>query len=85
LPSTDTRYLSTLLPTGGGVRTRFLPGARFLAGLSYVVAVHTGKPSATAAPLGLPPVPYPKDNPQTEGKIARGKKLFVKTRWKGSR
>ena len=29
-----------------------------------------------AAPLGLPPVPIPADNPQTPEKIALGKKLF---------
>lgn len=31
---------------------------------------------AAAQPLGLPPVPIPKDNPQTPAKIALGEKLF---------
>jgi len=31
---------------------------------------------ATAAPLGLPPVPIPSDNPQTDEKIALGDRLF---------
>ena len=31
---------------------------------------------AMAAPLGLPPVPIPADNPQTEAKIKLGEKLF---------
>jgi cytochrome c peroxidase len=31
---------------------------------------------ATSPPLGLPPVPYPADNPQTADKIALGDKLF---------
>ena len=32
--------------------------------------------AAPAAPLGLPPVPIPADNPQTPAKIALGDKLF---------
>jgi cytochrome c peroxidase len=32
--------------------------------------------SASAQPLGLPPLPIPADNPQTPGKIALGDKLF---------
>jgi cytochrome c peroxidase len=32
-------------------------------------------------PLGLPPVPIPPDNPQTEAKIALGKKLFEDVRF----
>jgi cytochrome c peroxidase len=37
-----------------------------------------------SSPLGLPPVPYPKDNPQTPEKIALGKKLFNDTRFSTS-
>ena len=33
-------------------------------------------PAMAATPLGLPPVPVPKDNPQTPAKIALGEKLF---------
>lgn len=36
---------------------------------------------AQAAPLGLPEVPVPADNPQTEEKIALGDKLFHDTRF----
>lgn len=35
-----------------------------------------GTPVAIAAPLGLPPVPIPADNPATADAIALGKKLF---------
>ncbi len=34
-----------------------------------------------AAPLGLPPVPIPEDNPQTPAKIALGDRLFHDTRF----
>ncbi len=37
--------------------------------------------SAGAEPLGLPPVPIPADNPQTEEKIALGDRLFHDTRF----
>jgi cytochrome c peroxidase len=37
--------------------------------------------SALAEPLGLPPVPIPKDNPQTPDKIKLGDKLFHDTRF----
>jgi cytochrome c peroxidase len=37
--------------------------------------------SASGAPLGLPPVPIPADNPQTPEKIALGKKLFEDKRF----
>jgi cytochrome c peroxidase len=36
---------------------------------------------ATAAPLGLPPVPVPADNPQTPDKVALGEKLFNDARF----
>ena len=46
----------------------------FLAGfLAYVIM---GSPGVFAAPLGLPDVPVPKDNPQSADKIKLGKKLF---------
>jgi cytochrome c peroxidase len=45
---------------------------------SFVFAALAGFLSAAAhgQPLGLPPVPIPKDNPQTPEKIALGDKLF---------
>lgn len=36
----------------------------------------TGKPIAIKAPLGLPPVPIPADNPPTEETVFLGRKLF---------
>ncbi len=39
----------------------------------FIMLVHG---AAMAAPLGLPPVPVPADNPQTEAKIKLGDKLF---------
>ncbi len=35
-----------------------------------------GKPIEIKAPLGLPPVPIPADNPPTEGTIALGRRLY---------
>src|SRR5208282_5979778 len=35
-----------------------------------------GKPVEIKAPLGLPPVPIPPDNPPTEETIALGRRLF---------
>jgi cytochrome c peroxidase len=35
----------------------------------------------SSPPLGLPPIPYPADNPQTPEKIALGEKLFNDTRF----
>jgi len=37
--------------------------------------------AASAGMLGLPPVPYPADNPQTPEKVALGKKLFEDMRF----
>lgn len=39
-----------------------------------------GTPLAIAAPLGLPAVPFPPDNPPTAETVALGKKLFFDTR-----
>ncbi|RJP33300.1 MAG: cytochrome-c peroxidase [Candidatus Omnitrophota bacterium] len=40
------------------------------------ITISAMKPPGSALPLGLPPVPYPEDNPQTAEKIALGEKLF---------
>jgi cytochrome c peroxidase len=40
---------------------------------------------AGEAPLGLPPVPVPEDNPQTPEKIALGKKLFEDKRFSSTK
>lgn len=39
------------------------------------------QPGLQAEPLGLPPVPIPADNPQTEAKIKLGDRLFNDTRF----
>ncbi len=55
---------------------RYLCGMLFIAGLLSVVGIHaTGAPESTP-PLGLQPVPFPADNPQSPEKIALGDKLF---------
>jgi len=46
------------------------------AGLLLAVAAPTAKPPGDAPPLGLPPIPYAADNPQTPEKIALGDQLF---------
>lgn len=43
--------------------------------LSVLITVGAS-PALNAAPLGLPPVPIPEDNPQTPAKIALGDRLF---------
>lgn len=55
---------------------RFLSGALLVTGALCVVAVLAGEPAATQPPLGLPPAPYPANNPQTAEKIELGDKLF---------
>jgi len=50
-------------------------------GFLCVVGATAEEPAEQARPLGLPPVPYPKDNPQTPEKIALGEKLFNDTRF----
>ena len=45
-------------------------------GLLWLGAGYSDQPTESAPPLGLPPVPYPTDNPQTAEKIALGDKLF---------
>ena len=44
------------------------------------VTLFTG-PALAASPLGLPPLPVPKDNPQTAEKVKLGDKLFNDTRF----
>lgn len=55
-----------------------MPGlSQWLSSLLLTVAVTT----ASAAPLGLPELPVPADNPQTEAKISLGDKLFHDARF----
>ncbi len=51
------------------------------AGLFCAAAVRAGTPPGSEAPLGLPPVAYPEENPQTAQKIALGEKLFNEIRF----
>ncbi|HOL96677.1 MAG TPA: cytochrome c peroxidase [bacterium] len=44
-------------------------------------AASGGAAEIGAVPLGLPPVEYPADNPQTPAKIALGEKLFMDARF----
>ncbi len=46
-----------------------------VSGLSFTVV------SAAEVPLGLPPLPVPADNPQTDAKVALGDKLFHDARF----
>ncbi|HKM81780.1 MAG TPA: cytochrome c peroxidase [Candidatus Acidoferrum sp.] len=52
----------------------YLPAAKAQSSPSAIMPV--GKPVEIKAPLGLPPVPIPPDNPPTEETIALGRRLF---------
>ena len=56
-----------------------------LLGLALAIAclatARADRAEPSAAPLGLPPIPYPEDNPQTPEKIALGRKLFEDKRF----
>ena len=54
--------------------TSYLPAAQTPAEKSVVLPI--GKPVQIKAPLGLPPVPVPADNPLTEETIALGRRLY---------
>ena len=60
---------------------RFLYAMVLVAGFVCAVGLAAEKPPGPSPPLGLPPVPYPKDNPQTPEKIALGEKLFNDTKF----
>ena len=51
------------------------------AGLLAAAGVLSDAGEEQLAPLGLPPVPIPEDNPQTPEKIALGEKLYNETRF----
>jgi cytochrome c peroxidase len=59
---------------------RTLFGFLVAAGFAATCAV-AADVTAPAPPLGLPPVPFPADNPQTPEKIALGKRLFEDKRF----
>jgi len=56
----------------------YFPAAKAQSSPSAIMPV--GKPVAIKAPLGLPPVPIPPDNPPTEETIALGRRLFYDPR-----
>ena len=60
---------------------RYLFGIVAAAGVLCAVGVMAGMEPAPSAPLGLPPVPVPENNPQTVAKIALGDKLYNETRF----
>lgn len=49
--------------------------------IGLVVAMVMGGPVWAATPVGLPPVPIPRDNPQSAEKIKLGEKLFLDKRF----
>lgn len=53
--------------------------------IAVILGLAAGVPGAWCgeAPLGLPPVPIPADNPQTPDKIALGDRLFMDKRFSG--
>jgi cytochrome c peroxidase len=65
------RYLCGFL-TAGAV----LACAIVIAGCRKPSAIPAGPAITIDAPLGLPPVPFPKDNPPTIATIALGRRLF---------
>ncbi len=56
----------------------YFPAANAQSSPSVIMPV--GRPVAITAPLGLPPVPIPPDNPPTEETIALGRRLFYDPR-----
>src|SRR6516165_6049250 len=59
------------------IRALHLPAhAQSAAAISSATVMPIGKPVHIEAPLGLPPVPIPPDNPPTEETIALGRRLY---------
>ena len=68
-------------------RIRNLAAALLLSSLALICGCHAttraqpeGPPVAIQAPLGLPPVPLPRENHSTANSIALGRRLFYDTR-----
>ncbi len=55
---------------------KFLYVITVIAGIFCMVGATAENASSGSVPLGLPPVPYPEDNPQSPEKVALGEKLF---------
>lgn len=63
--------------SGRAVGKRFVGVAlALMISLSYA---RTAPDDQMSVPMGLPPVPYPADNPSTPAKVALGEKLFFET------
>jgi cytochrome c peroxidase len=68
-------FAAILLATIGLIIVLYVPAhAQSAAAVSPVMPV--GKPVQIQAPLGLPPIPIPADNPPTEETIALGRRLY---------
>ena len=63
------------LMTAGG-HSNFLPTTALAADQAVAAIKPIGKPITIKAPLGLPPVPIPADNPPTADTIALGRLLY---------
>ena len=55
---------------------KYLYAVLFAAGCLCVAGLQAENSAGESPALGLPPVPYPQDNPQTAKKVALGDKLF---------
>ena len=60
---------------------KFTPLLILIAVLLGLLTLMASDKTEISVPLGLPPVPYPENNPQTPEKIALGDKLFNDTRF----
>jgi len=65
---------------GGDARAGRRGAAICLALVCLLGACDPKRTAGTAPALGLPPVPYPADNPPTDAKVALGEKLFFDRR-----
>ena len=68
--------LAALVLAGEGSIILAPPHARVTEPRAQAKVLPIGKPVTIPAPLGLPPVPIPADNPPTAESIALGRKLF---------
>jgi cytochrome c peroxidase len=60
---------------------KYLSGVLLATGILFAMGIYAGEGPMSEAPLGLPPVPIPEDNPQTPEKIELGDTLFHDTRF----
>jgi cytochrome c peroxidase len=60
---------------------KYLFGVLLATGILFAVGLSAGGGMEQKAPLGLPPLPVPEDNPQTPEKVALGDSLFHDTRF----